>query len=504
MTLAPGGLAWLIRHEVRLALRGTGKRPWLVRAGPLLLIAAVPAVGGIALAILLAHVLPHAAHHPGHHGRRDTVLIHLAPLIGTGVIGLFILMLSTAAIGVLRTFHDRGDLDLLLAAPVPAARVLGAKALGVTATVAAPFVIVFGPFLVAFAVLGHPRVLGALAMIGVDAALATAVSILIVGQLFAAIGPRRARVVVQLAAALTGALVFLLSQLQTLAPALAARVGAAVTAPWPAPLDWPGRAALGAPGPLVALIALAAGAALLAARTGARHLVAAGDTGGTATARTTVVRFRTGLTRTVVAKELRLIARDPELISQIALRLVYLIPMAALLVRGQHGIDPVPAVAAGATAFAALLTSSLAWIIVAAEDAPDLLAAAPRDAATIARAKLVAATLLPLGLVVAAGAGEAAAARPWAAAVTLGMGTVAAVSAALIQGWFGRPAPRSAFRRRQVGSFAVAIGELVLAGCWSGTASLLVRGSLWAAAPALVAAMIMAGAIEARRTRQPA
>ncbi|MGI4879368.1 MAG: hypothetical protein ACRYG4_17990, partial [Janthinobacterium lividum] len=89
-------------------------------------------------------------------------------------------------------------------------------------------------------------------------------------------------------------------------------------------------------------------------------------------------------------------------------------------------------------------------------------------------------------------------AGPLASVVTLVMGTVAALTAALLQGWFGRPQPRSAFRRRQSGSFIVGLGEVVLAGAWAGTAALATRGSMWAAAPALFGAMIMAGAIEAR------
>lgn len=492
MTLAPGGFAWLLRHEVRLALRGTGRRTrWLARAGPLLLLAAVPAAIGIALAIGLAS----AVRRDPHVVAADTLL---GP-IGAGVGGLLVLMVSTAMVVVLRTFHDRGDLDLLLSAPLPPARVLAAKAVGVTITVAAPFVVLVAPFAVTSAGLGFPRWLGALAMVAVDATLATALAIALAGVLFDTIGPRRARVAVQLAAAAIGGTVFLLSQAQSLAPGLAHHLYAAVLRPWPAPLDWPARAAIGQPLPLAAMVALAVVATWAAARAGARHLAAASDTGARATtARTTVVRFRAGLTRIVVAKELRLIARDAELITQVALRLIYVIPMAALLVRGRHGVDPGPAIAAAATAFAGLLASSLAWIVVAAEDAPDLLAAAPRDPAAIGRAKLIAATLVPVALVAVAALAGAAAAGAWPAAVTLAMGMVAAVSAALLQAWFGRPALRSAFRRRQAGSFAVAVGEIVLAGAWSGTASLLVRGSVWALAPALLAGLIMAGAIEAR------
>ena len=493
MILAPGGFAWLLRHEVRLALRGTGaRRRWISRAVPLLLLAVLPAAGGIALAFGLAAVQ--------RHGRHALAAVGGLSMVGTGIVALLVLMVSSAAVAVLRTFHDRGDLDLLLAAPLPPARVLAAKAIGVTVSVATPFVVLVVPFALTSAVLGFPRWLGLPVMVAVDATLATALAIALVAVLFAAVGPRRARVGVQLAAALLGASVFLVSQSPSLAPGLAHRLYAAVAGRWPPPLDWPARAATGQPLPLAAMVALAVAAAWLAARVGAPHLAAAGRTGGgTAAARTTTVRFRAGLLRILVTKDLRLIARDPELITQVALRLVYVIPIVALLARSGPGIDPGPAVAGATTALAALLASSLAWIVIAAEDAPDLLAAAPRLPAAIARAKLVAATIVPVVLVAVVALVAAAAGHGRAAAVIAGMGVVAALTAALLQAWFGRRAPRSAFSRRQAQSFAVAVGEVVLAGAWSGTANLLVRGSPWAVAPALLAALILAGAVEARK-----
>jgi ABC-2 type transport system permease protein len=491
--MTPGSFAWLVRHELRLAVRGTGRRGWFARTAPLLLLVAVPVVGGIGLAVALGTP---ANDRQGGFGS-DVPL----GLIGAGVVALFLLMMSTAAIGVLRTFHDRGDLDLLLAAPIPAARVLAAKTIGVAVSVAAPFTVIIAPFALTRVVLGQPGWIGVVAMVGVDAMLATALAIVVVGGLVTALGPRPARVAVQLGAAVVGGGVFLATQAPSFAPAFAHRVFAVATRPWPAPLDWPARAVVGELLPLAAMVGLAIAATALAAQRGARAFVASGDTGrGGATAQTTTVRFHAGLTRAIVVKELRLIARDPELITQIALRLVYLIPAAALLARGQHGAGAAgPAVAAAVTAFATLLASSLAWIVVAAEDAPDLLAAAPRTAAVIAHAKLIAATSIPLALVAVA-AVALTPTSPAAAAATIGVGAVAAVTAALLQAWFGKPAPRSAFRRRAQASFVIGVGELILAAAWAATANLLALGSGWAVAPALIAAMIVAGAIEARKT----
>jgi ABC-2 type transport system permease protein len=487
----PGGFAWLLRHELRLALRGTGTRKsWFARNAPTLLLATVPTIGGVLLAWSIRDI--------GPVSDRDTTMIH--NYLGIAVVGLLVLMLSTAAIAVLRTFHERHDLDLLLSAPLPPARVLGAKVVGVAVTVAAPFVLFAAPFLIASAVLGHPRWLGGLVMVAVDATLATAIALGLIGVLFSTIGPARARVIAQLGAALMGGTIFLFAQLRNVSPEWSHRLGVLVAARWSSPLDWPGRAALGDAVPLLAMVALALVAARGAAAFGARHLAASSDT---ATHRVRVragpIRFRHGLGRAVVSKELRLISRDPELITQIGLRLVYLIPLGALVLRGDHGIDA-PGIAAAATACAGLLASSLSWIVVCAEDAPDLLAAAPVAAAVIERAKLAAACVVPLGVAVIAALALVGTA-PGAAIVTLVMASIAALTAALIQAWFGRPQPRAAFRRRQSGSFVVGLGEIVLAGAWSGSAALAARGSLWAVAPAMLGAMIMAGAIEARRGR---
>jgi len=371
-------------------------------------------------------------------------------------------------------------------------------------TVAAPFLLFTAPFAIASAVFGHPGWLGGIVMVAVDATLATAIALGLIGVLFSAIGPRRARTVAQLVAAVMGGTIFLLSQLRNVSPELAQRLSHLVAVPWPSPLDWPARAVVGEPLPLLVMVALAGLAARGSSLFGARHLAASSDvTTRERRVRSGPVRFRAGVARVIVSKELRLIARDPELITQIGLRLIYLIPLGALVLRGGDdgsGIDA-PGIAAAATAAAGLLASSLAWIVVCAEDAPDLLAAAPVAPAAVRRAKLVAACLVPVGLALAAAAALVRDA-PFAAAVTLVMGSVAAASAAVLQAWFGRPQPRAAFRRRQSGSFVIGLGEVLLAAGWSGTAALIARGSPFAIAPALLAGMILAGAIEARRDRE--
>jgi len=59
---------------------------------------------------------------------------------------------------------------------------------------------------------------------------------------------------------------------------------------------------------------------------------------------------------------------------------------------------------------------------------------------------------------------------PYPALVAFGTALGAALSAAMLQGRFGKPQPRRAFRRRQRGSLLLAIGEFAVISTWSGLA----------------------------------
>ena len=493
---SPGSFAWLFAHELRLAFRAAGRGAWK-RVWPLLILALVP----IGLGILLAFVVAALPDGPP----RPIVLNIVSLALG----GIALVMLPTATANVLRTFHDRADFDLLLAAPIPPGRVLAAKAVGLYAAVALPFLFLFGPFLIACAVLGRPGMLGGIAMILVDAVVATALAFAAARVLYRLIGPRGARTVMQVGAGLLGACVFLGFQAQNIAPETAHRLGRALVhaAAPPTPLDWPARATLGAPGPLAALLLFAAAGAWGATRVAARMIVApASERSRTRTLAEGIPRFARGLTRIMVLKELRLLARDPELLAQVTLRLVFLIPVVALVFRaggGAGGFDA-PRLASATVLFAGFLAASLGWLTVCAEDAPELLAAAPVPEIELRRAKWLAAAMPPV-LLALLPAALAVWLDAWSGAVALGVAALAAGSAAALQGWYGKPAPRKAFRQRQKQGFWLGLAETALAGAWSATALLTARLSLFALIPLLVAGAILyaahAGREEAARKR---
>src|SRR5206468_1473883 len=246
----------------------------------------------------------------------------------------------------------------------------------------------------------------------------------------------------------------------------------------PESLLWlPGRAALGAVLPLLALVLVAAGVfALTVARTHGffAHGLQQVASIGRARARPSAalrVRVRRSLFDTIVVKEWRLILRDPHLISQVLLQLVYMLPLFFLILRG--AATPGPAIGAGLTLLCASLAASLAWIVISGEDAPDLLLSSPAAQRTIRLGKLAASAMPPLALV----------ALPllWLVLRTPLSGllicftvTAAVLGATLIVLWVGRPAPRSDFRTRGKENFLCSFLEGINSLAWAGLAWLLV------------------------------
>ncbi len=474
-SLAAGpGLPALIRHELRLALRDGAGKQRKARIIVLIVLMTLPALAGIGLAISLA-------------GAPDVPRATFG-YFAAGWAGLVLLMLSGACVYVLRAFHDRGDLDLLLAAPIPPARVLAAKSVAVHASVALPMLILSAPFVLASVLFGHGGWIGGSLMIIVAAVIATSLAFVIAGGLFRSLGSRRARMIIQAGGGIFAAAVAILGQMPTFMPLRFEALKAAIR-PAPAPpFDWPARAIFGEALPLLALIGVALAFAFAAARLAARNLADAAPIPVLAVRNHVARPFRGGVLRSLLAKELVLLWRDPELLSAVALQLAYMVPAFGLIFAG--GQVSTSRLVAATVLFAAMLPSSLGWLTLSGEDAPDLIQAAPVEAGVVKRAKILAAclpslllALLPLGVILL---------RDWRAVlVAVPLCLLGALCAALQQLLIGRPQKRSTFRRRQSGSMLLAISEYVMAGGFSGTAALLVQGSAWAAVPAALSLAVL-------------
>jgi ABC-2 type transport system permease protein len=260
----------------------------------------------------------------------------------------------------------------------------------------------------------------------------------------------------------------------------------------------PGRVVLGEPLPTLGMALLGIAAfALTVARTHRFFVHGIQEAAGSARALGKPagpmrLRFRRSLFDAVVLKEWRLIARDTHLLSQVLLQLVYLAPMLFLILRKNDA--PGPAIGAGLALLCSSLTGSLAWIVVSAEDAPDLLCSSPAPGRTIRLAKLAASVMPPLLLVALPLLWLLA--RSPLAGLLIGFVAVAAVlSAALIVGWQGKPAQRSDFRMRGKENFLCTVFESVNTLCWGGLGWLLVSLAAEGGGPASLTAMIAAGVL---------
>jgi ABC-2 type transport system permease protein len=395
-------------------------------------------------------------------------------------------MLSSALRTSVMVLFERGDLDLLLSSPLPTRSIFTVRLLGVALSTATLFLFLFAPVANVALLLGQPGWLAIYPVLAVLATLCACAGMLLTLLLVRLLGARRTRVVAQVVAALAGALLFLMSQAYNFMthgsdPNVTAQLVQGLAAGGvlaPDSLLWlPGRAALGSALPLLGMVTVAAAVfALTVTRTHRFFVHGLQQAASTTRARARPggplrLRVRSSLFDTVVIKEWRLIARDPHLISQVLLQLVYLLPLLFVILRG--AATPLPSIGAALPLLCSSLTASLAWIMVSAEDAPDLLLSSPAPQRLIRLAKLAAATMPPLLLVA-----PALAWMVWRAPV-VGVLVCFAVSgsvlgAGLIVSWVGRPAPRSDFKQRGKENLLCSIFEGVSSLSWGGLGWLLV------------------------------
>jgi ABC-2 type transport system permease protein len=478
---APGGVRWLLGHELRLSWYGAAvnsggkRRPGLIVLGAWLF-------GSIML-----HVFAWALLSKLDAGQLPVAL--LAPVVTIVLIVCATFMVSTALKACTIALFERGDLDLLLSSPLPSRSIFAVRLLGVAAGTAALFLYLFAPFANVGLVRGHPGWLGIYVAVGAIAVVAACAAMLLTLLLVRTFGARRTRSLAQVLAALAGAALFLLTQAGNLlghdaSAGLGPKLAALVTDPLLASgsLLWlPGRAALGDPLPLLGLVVLAGAAFALTVGRTHRFFVhglqqAAGSARAAAQpARAPRLRFRASLFDTIVVKEWRLIARDPQLISQVLLQTLYLLPLLLLMLRdgGQGGAGPNPAMGAGLTLLCSSLTGGLAWIVISAEEAPDLLLSAPAARRTIRLAKLAASAMPPL-LLVALPLLWFIARHPLAGLLVAFTTVAAVLGAALIVLWTGRPAPRSNFKTRGKENFLCSMLELLHTMAWGALGWVLV------------------------------
>jgi len=497
--MRPGSVLWLARHEARLAWRealarltgGKPRRGFFALAGALLLLAAMHWLAGELLRPWIA---------AGIVADRPTLLaLAMAGLLA------FSVMLSQAMESVTRTYYGRADLDLLLASPLPPRRIFAVRTASVVATTSGLACLLASPAVNVLAWHLGPPFLAAYGVLAALGALAAALALLLVVGLFRLFGPRRTRVLAQVLAAIVGA-GFLIG-LQAVAilsfgslSRFAALQSDALLAAAPGReslVFLPARAALGDPLALLLVLALGAAAlalalAVTASGFGRQAIAAAGIESGRPLRRRRAGAFRPGSqAQALRRKEWRLLARDPWLISQTLMQILYLLPPGLLLwINYGHEAGALVVIVPVLVMAAGQLAGGLAWLALSGEDAPDLVAAAPVPPRRVLLAKIEAVTSV-VALVLAPLLLPLAFASPMAGLAALAGGALAAASATAIQVLFQVRARRAQFRRRQTASRVATIAEALSSILWAGAAALLSAGSVLAALPALLALAVL-------------
>jgi ABC-2 type transport system permease protein len=506
----PGGILFLLQHEMLLTWRnfrasGKGKnvrRIIFYSAMTLLL-----GFGGYWAARILSEFRPEPTH---------------LMLGGVGAVFAIIcsIMLAQALMQITETLYQRGDLDLLLASPIPAWRIVSVRMAAIVINVGLFYLILVTAVSVWLPFFGGWAWINFAPSILLLTLFATAIGLVIARVLFWLIGPKNTRVVAQVLASIIGAGFFVATQIgrvledegrsqavRDVFVRLVTVLGDAAS-----PLSLPARAAFGVGFDfviwLLVVVALYAAAVWWYASGFAADAAAISGLGARKRRASRAVRpMRGGVMATLLNKEWRLLRRDPLLLSQILLPMLYLLPLFLVFGTrlGEGGVNRF-AVAGFSSAFVLLSTSlaaSLAWLTVSAEDAPDLIASAPAARDQIDAAKALAAGIPAAALLLPPVIGAGLFVAPMAGFWILIGGAAAIISACFIAIWHQTPGNRKEFRRRTRGSLLLNFGRSFVALGWIGATGLAVAGwPLAAIIPALISLGLLL-ALHESRSREP-
>jgi ABC-2 type transport system permease protein len=495
-----GSVGWFARHETRLAWRDfqalmTGGR----RRTPTVVL------GFTVFAVILHGMAWMMLYSSASRASADDQV--LSSLTWTLLL-LWSLMVSQAMETVTRAFFARGDLELILTSPAAASRLFAVRLAAMAATVVFMSLLLAAPFIHVLVWLGGTCWFGGYIVAVALAVDAASVAIVVIVAMFHLLGARRTRLAAQIAAAVIGAAFAIFLQFATILSyedmpeaSFSQLVGAVAEASnqnqrliaWPAPEMLGDPVALGA---LLgaSLVVLAVVIFVFAPRFG-QFAQAAGNVVHVATGRAPGDALFRGSSQAwaLRRKEWVLLLRDPWLMSQTLMQLLYLLPAVFLLWRNFRGVGgsallvPILIVAAGQ------LGGGLAWLAVSGEDAPELIATAPMAASRVLRAKTEA-VLGSVAVIFAPFVLLFGVVKPWPSLIATAGILIAALSAAAIQYWFRTQGRRSVFRRRQTSSRVATITEALSSTGWAATGAMATWGTWLFVFPTVVVLAILAGA----------
>jgi len=505
---APGSLTWFAQHESRLVWRdmfsmlaanGTSRQRRLII--------------GLSVLLVIMHVVAWFVVSPL---AREALDHDLPTLIGISV-GILLAgsaILSQAMESVTRTFYTRSDLELVLSSPAQVQRLFAVRVGAIVLSITAMSLVFVGPFINVLVWQSGLRWLGAYGVMTSVALVATALAIALTVFLFDVIGPKRTRLIAQITAAVIGGVFAIGLQLAAMfstgtmsrfaflqSETVLAHVPGVDSVVW-----WPARAVMGDVWVVLAVfgVSLAAFMAVAAMQVPrfARFALAASSVSHGRTDRAPSnrgLRVETP-SRALRRKELLLILRDPWLLSQTLMQLLYLLPPAAMLWHSYAHKGGAPVVLIPMLVMAAgQLAGALAWLTISGEDAPDLVRTAPVAPSGLLRSK-VEAVMIFIGIVFAPLVLGLLFFSLNVAAVAAGAIVASAMSAIAIQLWFRTQVKRSQFQRRHASSRIATLSEAFSSITWAAAAAIAAAGS-WTA---LVIVVIAFGILFVVRRVSPA
>lgn len=488
--MTPGSIPWLMRHELRLALRAN-KKPWLL-------------LGFLTVAVVAVHVVAipssRALMQFGAQKNFTFDLGPVVPLLG-GFFWFTLGMTVMNAIGrTLNALFVRNDLDLLFASPISPHRVLAVRAFAIVLVAVIPLAVFVLPFANVLAITVNPRWLSLYLLVLLVAVVGTIAAMPLCVALVRMVGVRRAQVLGQVVGILVGTSFAIGSQIG-FGPKSAVREASRhdfyLHGDAPAWLRIGGEIVLAEPLPVLLWLLTACLLLLLLSRWfgSAFATIAATTTNSAArSGRPSVrgaIRFSDmSLPVLFLRKEWRLLLRNPALLlGVVSGPLVQMIPVAAIAFRREIGADAkISALWVFLVFVVGQLAGGIAWLAQSGEDAPDLIALAPVERRDVTRAKAIASLAPLLPLLLAASLVTAFASPDYGLAI-FACGSAAAMSCALLNVWYIQPGDRKKFAARRKGHWAIGLAEMALSALWGWAAWKAVDHKFWTAAVAVMLAV---------------
>lgn len=360
------------------------------------------------------------------------------------------LMLGSAMNHAIVVLFERSDFDLLIASPVSPRAILLARLISMTIGAWASAALLLLPALDSAVIALSRRYIAGYFVWALLAAIVASGGIWFSLALVRWLGPRRARMWIQVLAGVLGAMIYLAFQSQNYLPL---EYGSAVWRTCARVLATPAfltiaRAGRGQPLAFAELATVAALVVALTARQLARIFISGVQEAGARPTKKRIIgryHFAQGLRRATFRKDTRLIARDPLLLSQVLPSAMYFLPLVLPFGRGNFSA----AVPSLAVALAANFSAILTAVAVSGDEGWDLIRMSPASNIQLRLAKMAAGMAFPVGLAAVLCVVVAALGRPWLGLIAFIAATGCALGCAWLEVVVVRPTPRQDIVRRQ-------------------------------------------------------